>query len=79
MGIGYVNLSIYIGKTSKKVSGKKKSMARLRAVKVEKAKNSPTSKSGIFTSRFKFGTKMKSLPQNGLEKHRISWTRAHIG
>ena len=44
----YVNQSIYMGKTSKKVLGPKYFYGPPGTVEVEKAKNSRTSKSGIF-------------------------------
>ena len=52
--MGYVDLSTYVGKTSKRVSGKKILWSGLGAVEVEKAKNSQTSNLEFFTLRFKF-------------------------
>ena len=44
--MGYVNLSIYVGKTSKKVSGQKISMVRSRGSQSRKAKFSPIGQFG---------------------------------
>jgi len=61
--MGYVNLSIYVWKTSKKVSGQKNSMAQSRTRRSSKSKKFSDLIIWIFfTSRFKFGTKMRSLP-----------------
>ena len=46
--MGYVNLSIYVGKTSEKVLGQKVLWSGQRGVKVQKGKNSRISKSGYF-------------------------------
>ena len=46
--MGYVNLNIYVGKTSKKVSDQKNRWSGPGGVEVEKTKHSQTSKSGFF-------------------------------
>ena len=58
--MGYVNLSIYVGKTSKKFSGQKNFYGPVQdLLKLKKRKNSHSSKSGIIY--FALGTKMKRL------------------
>ena len=56
--MGYVSLSIYVGKTSKKVSGQRISMVRSRSWKLKKRKILRPQNLDFFTARF---TKMNSL------------------
>ena len=60
--MGYVNLSIYIWKTSKNVSGPKKIYGPVQGPsKLKKQKNFGSQNLIFFTLRFKSGTQMKSL------------------
>ena len=60
--MGYVNLSIYVGRTSKKVSGQKNFYGPVQvSSKLKKRKILGSQNLEFFTSHFKFGTKMKTF------------------